>query len=199
IAERGVAARAPVDHVLAAIDESFLVKPHEDFADGAREALIEREAFAGPIAARPKPDHLPLNGVAGFGLPLPNALFEFFTPKIAAVQALFGEFALHHHLGSDPGVIGSRQPQRIVAAHAVPADGDIDFGVLQHVTDVKHAGHIGGRNDEREYAAAGLGRGAENAGINPPLRPMWFEPLRFVHFLNLHGNYQYSNAAIRPG
>ena len=65
--------------------------------------------------------------------PLPDALFELFAAQVAAVDAFFGELALHHHLGGDAGVIGAGQPERVVAEHAVPADGDIDLGVLEHV------------------------------------------------------------------
>ena len=114
--------RAPVDHVLAAIDQAFFVQAHEDFAHGARKARIDRESFARPVAAGAEPDHLPLDGVAGFGLPLPDALFEFFASEVAAVDALCGELALHHHLRRDAGVIGAGQPQGVVAQHAVPAD-----------------------------------------------------------------------------
>ena len=84
-------------------------------------------------------------------------------------------------------MVGARQPQRVVAAHAVPAHGDVDFGVLQHVADVQHPGHVGRRNHQRKYLAGRLGVGAENARIDPPLRPMRLEPLRLVYFVDLHG------------
>ncbi len=67
----------------------------------------------------------------------PDALFELLAAQVAVVDALFGELALHHHLGGDAGVVGAGQPQRVVAEHAMPADGDVDLGVLQHVTDVQ--------------------------------------------------------------
>ena len=46
IGDGGVAARAPVDHVLAAIDQALFVEADEDLADGAGEARVEREALA---------------------------------------------------------------------------------------------------------------------------------------------------------
>ena len=122
------------------------------------------------------------------GFPLPDALFEFLAAQVAAVDALFGELALHHHLGGDAGVVGAGQPQRVVAEHAMPADGDVDLGVLEHVADVQRAGDVGRRNDEGKDARRGFSRGgAEDAGVDPPLRPMRLEPLGLVHFLNLHG------------
>ncbi len=157
IGERGVAARAPVDHVLAAVDEALFVKADEDFADGAGEAGIEGEALAAPIAAGAQADHLALDAVAVLLFPFPDALFEFFAAEVAAVDAFFGEFALDHHLGGDAGVVGAGQPERVLAEHAMPADGDVDLGVFEHVADVQRAGDVGRRDDERKDLGAGLG------------------------------------------
>ena len=156
IAERGVAMGAPVDHVLAAVDEAFFVEADEDFADGAGEAGVEGEALAAPIAGGAEADHLALDGVAGLGLPLPDALFEFFAAEVAVVDAFLFELAGDHHLGGDAGVIGAGEPEGVVAEHAMPADGDVDLGVLQHVADVEDAGDVGRRDDEREDAARGF-------------------------------------------
>ncbi len=153
IAERGVAVGAPVDHVLAAVEEALFVEADEDFADGAGEAGVEGEALAAPIAGGAEADHLALDGVAGLGLPLPDALFEFFAAEVAVVDAFLFELAGDHHLGGDAGVIGAGEPEGVVAEHAMPADGDIDLGVLEHVADVEDAGDVGRRNDEREGAA----------------------------------------------
>ena len=108
-------------------------------------------------------NHLALDGVAGFGLPLPDAFEEGVAAHLAAVQTFFGELPFDHHLRGDTGMIGSGQPQSVVAAHAMPAHDGVDLGVLQHVAHVEGAGHIGGRDDEREDAAAGLGRGVEDS------------------------------------
>ena len=51
IGDGGLAAGAPVDHVLAAIDEALFLQAHEGFADGARQAGVHREALARPIEA----------------------------------------------------------------------------------------------------------------------------------------------------
>src|ERR1019366_1333585 len=129
IGDGSQAARAPVDHVLSAVDEALFEEPHEDFADRAREAGVQGEALAAPIAARAEADHLALDGVAVLGLPLPHALLEFFAAHGAPVEALFGQFALDHHLGGDAGVVAAGEPQGVGAGHAVVADGDIDLGV----------------------------------------------------------------------
>ena len=93
-----------------------------------------------------------------------------------------GELALDDHLGGDAGVIGAGEPERGVAAHAMPADGDVDLGVLQHVAHVERAGDVGRRNDERKYRFAGLECGVVDAGFDPPLSPVGLEPLGLVNF-----------------
>ncbi len=180
IGERSVAAGAPVDHVLAAVDEVLFVQADEDLAHGSRESGIEREALAAPIAACAKAHHLALDRIAVLLLPFPDALLELFASQVGALDAFFGEFALDHHLGGDAGVIGSRQPEGVFAQHAMPANGDVDLGVFQHVADVEDAGHIRRWDHQREDLRAGFGGSVKNAGIDPPLGPVRLELLRFV-------------------
>src|SRR5207247_6922525 len=52
VGEHGLAARTPVDDVVVAVDEAFLVEPHERLADRAGQARIHREALAPPVAGR---------------------------------------------------------------------------------------------------------------------------------------------------
>jgi len=132
-------------------------------------------------------------------LPGPHALLELDAPDLAAVQALGFQLALDQHLGGYPGVIGARQPQRVVAAHAAPADGHVDFGVLEHVPDVQRSGDIGRRNGQREHPPRSVQVGAENARLNPPLRPMRLKPLGFIDLLEWHGEIPtIASAPSRP-
>ncbi len=66
----------------------------------------------------------------------------------------------------------------------MPADGDIDFGMLQHVTDVEGTGDIGPRDDQRKDGRLGFIRGAEDAAVDPPLGPVRLEALGLVNFFN---------------
>ena len=70
---------------------------------------------------------------------------------VAAVLAFRRQLALDHHLGRDAGVVGAGQPQRDKAAHAMPADDDVHLRLVEHVAHVQAAGHIGRRQDQREY------------------------------------------------
>ncbi len=53
---------------------------------------------------------------------------------------------------------------------------------------------LGGGMTSEKTRPGFSGVGAEDVGVNPPLRPMRFEPLGLVDFLNLHGKYQYIRA-----
>src|SRR5262249_48839671 len=136
IANRGLAVRAPVDHVFAAINQTLFVEPDEDLAYRAREAGIQRKTFARPIARRAQPDLLLIYRIAGLLFPRPDALVELFAPQIAVIDALFGELARHNHLGCDSRVIGAGKPKRVVPDHAMPPGRDVDLGVFEHVADV---------------------------------------------------------------
>ena len=61
------------------------------------------------------------------------------------------------------------------------------------------AGHVGRRDHQRKHRRGPLAGSAEDAGIDPPLRPMRLEPLRLVHFLDLHGeNSNIAGGLKRP-
>ena len=150
IGDGGLAARAPVDHVLAAIDQALFPEAHEGFANGAREACVHGEAFARPIDAGAFAADLLGDAAAVLFFPLPDATLEFFAAKLLARDAFGSELALDHHLRGDAGVIHAGKPKRDFALHAMPAHGDIHDGVLEHVADVKRAGDVGRRDDERK-------------------------------------------------
>jgi hypothetical protein len=80
-----------------------------------------------------------------------------------------GQLALHHHLRGDAGVVGAGLPQRVEAAHPVPADQDVLQRVVEGVAHVQRAGHVGRRDHDRERSRPGLGIGAglEGARLFP--------------------------------
>jgi len=121
IGERGVKHRIPIDEALASVDEPFLVKAHKHFGDGAREAVVHREAIARPIDRVAESSFLTRNRVARLRLPFPHALHERFAPDVATVLAFRVELALHDHLRRDARVIGAGLPQRVAALHPVEA------------------------------------------------------------------------------
>ncbi len=153
VRHRGDAARTPIDDVLAAIDQPFFIQADEGLAHRARHAVVHGEVLARPVDRSAQPLHLLKNYAAVMLLPVPHARDERLASHVAAVLALAGELPLHHQLRSDAGVVGARQPQRRQAAHALPANDDVDFGVLQHVAHVEVAGNVGRRQRDRKGLA----------------------------------------------
>ena len=142
VGDGGLAARAPIDDIGAAIDQPLFIEPDEGFAHGRGARAIHGEVFARPVDAGAQPPHLVEDGGAVMLLPLPDALDEGFAAQLLAGLVLFGKLALDHQLGGDAGVIGAGNPQRQVPAHAAPASEDVHLGVFQHVPHVQPAGDI---------------------------------------------------------
>ena len=100
-------------------------------------------------------------------------------------------------------MVHSRQPQRPLAAHAVPAHQHVDLGVLQHVPDVNRAGDVRRRQCNRktrlrrarDLRVSGIFR-AEQVLVVPGFRPALFDFLRLVSFRyflghrSLHAKFQ---------
>src|SRR6185437_12506644 len=181
-----LAAGAPVDHVVAAIDQTGFPHPNERLAHGARQAGIHREAFARPIDARAFTPDLVLDTAAVFFFPLPHAALELFASQLDPLQTLLRELPLHNHLCCDAGMVHARKPQCRLAFHAMPADGHIHYGMVEHVTDMQRTSYVRWRNDQRKNGTAGYDVGAVQSVIHPPLRPMRLKTLWFIHFFELH-------------
>ena len=182
IAQGRLATRAPVDDVPASIDQPFVVKAQKSFQNRAVERRIERELFARPIAGVAQANHLLLDRAAAVRLPFPNAPFELFASESFAREALLGQFAFHDDLRRNAGVVHARQPQRVFAAHAVPAREHVDLRVLEHVADVDVAGDVRRRNDDRKHVAGRICIGAEQFLLHPSLGPARLNQLRLVNF-----------------
>ena len=107
IADGGLAARAPVDHVTSAIDQAFAIQAQERFEDGTVKRRVEGEFFARPIAGSAQANHLAFDRAAAFGFPFPYALFKFVAAERSAVDAFLGEHAFDDKLRGDACVIHS--------------------------------------------------------------------------------------------
>ena len=154
IRQRGLQHRVPIHHALAAINQAFLVQPHENFGHRFRQAGIHGEAVAPPIDRGAEPAHLIGDLTAGLLLPFPDARDECFAPEIDPALTGGIQLSLHHHLRGDAGVIRARLPQSIEALHSPVANQRIHDGVLKGVPHVQGTGHIGRRNDDGIGGAA---------------------------------------------
>ena len=114
-----VAAGAPVDDVVALVDQALFIEADKDLPHRPGEALVQGEALPAPVAGGAQALQLVDDLPAGFGLPLPDPLDEGLPAQGVAVGALGGQLALHHVLGGDAGVVGARHPQGVKALHAL--------------------------------------------------------------------------------
>ncbi len=82
-----------------------------------------------------------------------------------------GQLALHHHLRGDAGMVGAGLPERVVAAHPVPAGQDVLQRVVEGVAHVQAAGDVRRRDEDGEGLGPGLrvGAGAEGLRVVPCL------------------------------
>ncbi len=92
-------------------------------------------------------------------------LDEGLAAHVDALDPLALEVAFDHHLGGDPGMVHSDDPERVLALQAGMADEDVLKRVVERVADMQAAGDVGRRDDDGE----GLGVGPLRAEQPLPL------------------------------
>ncbi len=150
VGQRGVTPRAPVDDPLRAVDQPVVEELLEDRLHRGGQALVEGESLPVPVDGIAQPLHLPEDGSAGFGLPVPDLLHEQLAAEVVTGLAVDRQLPLHHVLGGDPGMVHARQPEHLVTRHPVPAGEDVHQRVIQGMADVQGARDIGRRQHDRE-------------------------------------------------
>ncbi len=163
VGEGRLAARAPVDDVEIAVDQTLAVVADEGLPHRSHVTLVQGETFAVPVAGTAEPFQLADDGAPVLLLPLPNAFLESLSPQFLPRGPLRGEHALDHVLRSYAGVVVSRQPERRVTLHATAADDEILQRVVQRMAHVQRAGDVGGRYDDGERAAFRVHRRVKTA------------------------------------
>ena len=159
IADGGLAARAPVDDVRAAVDEALMVEADEGFAHGEGAGLVHGEVLAAPVDGDAEALHLLEDGSAVVTPPLPYALDEGLAAQLLARAAFLGQLALDHHLRGDAGVVGAGNPEGAAAAHAAPAGEDVHLRLVEHVAHVQAARDVGRRQQDGERRTGRPGSG----------------------------------------
>ena len=174
-----VAGRAPVRDARALIDQSFFIEAHKDFADGAAAALVHREALAVPVERGAERTQLEHDAAAELLLPVPDALEELLAAELIAVRALLAQRALYLRLRRDAGVIATRDPNRVVALHAVVADQDVLQRVVERMAHVQLARDIRRRDDHAVRLLVDLR--VEELVLLPELIPLLLKRLRVIN------------------
>ena len=179
----GVAVGADVRYAQTAVDEPLIVERNKDLAHGVRKTVTHCERFAAPVAGGAELFELAYNAVAVLLLPCPDALKEFFAPKIIAGDALvFAEVFFHFYLCCNARVVCAGDPQGVVSLHALCADKDILKRFVKSVPHVELTRDVRGRDDDAEGRTIVLGIGGEVALLRPHGVYSVLKVLRIIDF-----------------
>ena len=170
VGDGGAQHRGPVDQALRAVDQAAVEELLEDGLDSLGQAVVEGEALALPVDRVADGAHLVLDDAAELVLPLPDALDELLAAVVETVLALgLLEHGLDLGLGRDAGVVGARQPQDLVALHALTAGHGVHEGVVECVTHVQLAGDVRRREHDGERLPVARRVRVEVTGVHPAL------------------------------
>ena len=175
-----LAAGAPVDDVVALVDQALVIEAHEDLAHRFGEASVHGEALPAPVAGAAQALELGDDLPAGFGLPLPDPLDKGVPAQGVAVLAFRGQLPFHHVLGGDAGMVGAGHPEGVEAVHALEPDQDILQGIVEGVAHMQDAGDVGRRDDDAKAGLGAIGLGMEKPLLFPVFIPFRFDPLGIV-------------------
>jgi hypothetical protein len=174
-------ARVPVDHVVVAVDQPFLVEVDEDPLDRLHIALVQREALVLVVRRGAEALELLHDRAAVALAPFPHPALELLAAQLCAARALRGQLPLDLRLRRDAGVIGAEDPFRAAAVHAVVTDQHILHRGVQRVPHVQRAGDVRRRDRDRVVVGRGALRlGVEIAGLQPPREHARLDLLRVI-------------------
>ena len=80
--------------------------------------------------------------------PVPSMLQKLFAGKVVFLNALGSKLFNNLCLSSNRSMVGTGYPKCILAFHAGTTHQNILDGVVQHVSHVEHASHIGWGNHD---------------------------------------------------
>lgn len=175
VGDGGLKLRIPVDQTVAAIDEAFLIEAHEGFDHDLGELFVHREVGAVPIDAVADAAHLVENRAARELLPFPDLFNELLARQGLVVHALLFKLALDDDLRRDAGVVRARNPNGVVARHAVVARQRVHDRLIEGVPHVQNARDVGRRKLNGKARLFRVETGLEVAAFLPDRVPTRFD------------------------
>ena len=149
IGDRGLKLGVPIDEPLVLVYEPFAIELREHLGDRAREALVEREPLAAPVAGGAEALELRHDRSPGLRLPRPDALDERLAAKGAPIGLLpLHEHAFDDHLRRDAGMVDAWLPQHVTPVHAPISAQDILQCIVERVPHMQIAGDVRRRNHD---------------------------------------------------
>ena len=184
--------RRPVDDAGTAVHQPFFIQADECFADGLGETFIQGEAFAIPVTGSAQALDLCHDAVMIFVFPFPNLFQELFPAQVLTVNAFFRQSTFHQHLGGDPRMVGTRNPEGRDTLHAVIADHQVFHGNEHGMAQVQLTGNVRGRDGDHIRLVIrvmvdriGIIDGFEITLIPPPLIHRFLSVLEIIRLWQL--------------
>eukprot|EP00051_Salpingoeca_urceolata_P021055 m.323674 g.323674 ORF g.323674 m.323674 type:complete len:378 (+) comp19726_c0_seq19:3348-4481(+) len=179
----------PVDKLVGAVDESFVVQANKGFLDSSGALRAHGKSLTLPVARSTQAFKLLVNAGTVLVFPLPHFADKLFAAKLVAGNALPGQPLFNNNLRGNAGVIATRVPQRAFATHAMPAGQGVFNGVCQRMSQMQGARDVGWWNDDGKLWLRGVHRldvvfvlklWSEETLLLPPRVPCIFNNLRIV-------------------
>ena len=163
--------RIPVYHTYTAIDQSLFKQVHEYFQYAFRTFFVHRESRTVPITGCTQFAQLFQDNTSVFFFPFPGMFQKLVAGQVRFLDSLLSQSVYNLCFSSDRSMVGARHPASILSKHAGTTDQDILNGIVKHVSHVKYAGDVRGRNDDCVRLTAVWFR-LEEAVIQPILIPL---------------------------
>jgi hypothetical protein len=170
VGERRQTAGAPVDDIVAAIDQTVLVELNEHLADRPGEAFIQGEVGARPVGGAADRLELFQDGCARLPNMMPHPLDERVAAQIESGESLLGQQPLDHVLRGDSCMVGARNPKRPPPSHPLEPDEHVLHRIVEAVAHVEDRRHIGRRHHD-DVGLGGPGSmalGRKETPVGPP-------------------------------
>ena len=185
IGQGGQCFRIPVHHTDTAIDQSFLIEIDKNLDHAFGTQFVHRESRTVPITRRSQLTQLFKDDTSVLFLPFPSMFKKVFTCQVCLLNPLLCKAIHDFCFGCNRSVIRSRYPASVLPLHTGTADQNILDGIVKHVSHMKHASDVWGRNDDRIRLTAVWFR-LEKAVIQPILIPLTLYFCGVVLTCNFH-------------
>jgi len=191
IGQSGHAPRAPVDHPLAPVDETFLVEAHKYLPDRPRQALIHGEPLSLPVTGGSQALELVDDDAPIFLAPVPDALQKGFPAQFVPRLLVCRKLPFDHILSGDAGMVGAGYPEHFKAGQPLVAADDVLQRIIEGMPHMQLSRHIGRRNHNTEGWLRAINAGMKPSLLLPAGIPVGFNFMKGIGLGQLaviHGN-----------
>ena len=177
--------RIPVHHTDTTIYQSFIIEIDKNLDHTFGTQFVHRESRTVPITGRPQLTQLLKDDASVFFLPFPSMFQEIFTRQVSLLNSLLCKAIHDFRFGCNGSMVRSRHPTSVLPLHTGTTDQNILNGIVKHVSHMKHACDVWGRNNNRIRLTT-IGFRLEKAVIQPILIPLTLYFYGVVLTCNFH-------------